>query len=388
MDDVLHGGLAHETTGAIHMNIAVIGGVPQSLTTFRGELIKEIKNKGHNVCALAGGEEPHVTALLDSFGVKFVSYPIERTKLNPFSDLATLWFLYRWFKDNKIDMVFSYTAKPIIWGGLARRMAGVKYFHAMVTGLGRQFSFDSGKERLLSSFIARLYQLALVNADSVIFQNRDDQQFFIDQGITPETLTHRVNGSGVDLKHYTCSPLPDGPITFIAIGRLLAEKGFREYVQAAIEVSESYPEARFQIVGMKDNGKNAITERELETWSAHPNIEFLGKVDDSAISLSRCHVFVLATYLREGVPRTILEALAIGRPVITTDSVGCRDAITHGENGLLVEPRSVEELTTAMIELIANPQCLKKMAHNARRTAEERYDVVKVNAHMLQIMDL
>ena len=370
------------------MKIAVIGGVPQSLVGFRGELIKAMRELGHEVYGLAGGEEQRFTDALAKNGVQFVSYPIKRVGLNPFFDLSTLFFLYRWLRKNKIDCVFSYTAKPIIWGGLATRLAGVKHFHAMVTGLGRQFNYGTFRERKVSALIERLYHHALKRADSVIFQNADDQQFFIDKKIVPATLTNRVNGSGVDLKQYAFSEAPQNPMVFLTVGRLLVEKGFREYTAAASLVYKKHPDVKFQIVGIRENGPGAIPSAEIEAWSSQENIDYLGQVDNAVAVLSNCSVFVLATYLREGLPRTILEAMSVGRPIITTGNVGCRDAVHHDDNGLLVPARNIEALAEAMIYIIENPTAHLRMAKRARILAEERYDVNKVNEQMLNIMKL
>lgn len=370
------------------MKVAVIGGVPQSLTTFRGELIKNIVELGHEVYGLAGGEEKRFTDALAENGVRFISYPIKRNKLNPLSDLATLWFLYRWLSKNKIDFVFSYTAKPIIWGGMATRLAGVPHFHAMITGLGRQFNYATFRNRTVSAIIETLYRHSLKNANSVIFQNADDQQFFIEKNIVPAAATHRVNGSGVDLNQYPQSDVSQETMIFLTAGRLLAEKGFREYTHAASIVNKKYPKVRFQIVGMREHGPSAIKQEEIDEWASRDYFEYLGQVDNTISALSRCSVFVLASYLREGVPRTILEALSIGRPVITTDTVGCRDAVTHNDNGLLVPPRNAQALAEAMLFIIKHPTAHIRMAKRARAVAEERYDVTKVNEHMLKIMRL
>ncbi|OED36850.1 hypothetical protein AB833_25930 [Chromatiales bacterium (ex Bugula neritina AB1)] len=370
------------------MNIAVIGGVPQSLTNFRGDLIYSLQNLGHNVYALAGGEDPQFTDELENNGVKFVSYPIKRTRLNPFADLHTLIFLRRWFIKNNIDFVFSYTAKPIIWGGIAARFAGVKYFHAMVTGLGRQFDSENFKQKLVSFVVKNLYRISLTHASTVTFQNVDDLDFFVDNHLTSNSKTHRVNGSGVDLRKYSSTNTPTDPFVFLTVGRLLASKGFREFVGAADIVSKKYPNAHFRIVGMQEQGSDAIPQDEIESWNKRPYINYVGQTKDTISELASCSVFVLATYLREGVPRTILEAMASGRAVITTNTVGCRDAVAHSVNGLLFEPKDTTALADAMIFLIEHPDTLQSMASNASRLAEEKYDVNKVNSHMLSIMGL
>ncbi len=370
------------------MRIAVIGGHPQSLTSFRGELIREIASRGHQVYALAGEESKPTEEFLKEYGVEYVSYPIQRTQLNPFTDLTTLFFLYRFLKKNKIDLVFAYTAKPIIWGGMAARLTGVEHFHAMITGLGRQFIYKTQKDSLVSYLIAKLYKLSLSRASSVIFQNEDDRQFFSDRKIVDPDIMHVVNGSGVDLQKYRHVPLPAGPITFLSIGRLIAEKGFRDYVEAAKLVLAIHPNVRFQIVGMIEHGNSVISKIELDNWVSSGYIEFLGQKDNAIDVLKNCHFFVLASYLREGVPRTILEALATGRPVITTNTVGCRDAVTNGENGLITKAQNPSSLAEAMLRLIDDPNLAKQMAANARLTAEEKYDVKKVNNHMLKYMGL
>jgi glycosyltransferase involved in cell wall biosynthesis len=222
----------------------------------------------------------------------------------------------------------------------------------------------------------------------VFFQNPDDQALFRElgvlNGVTPSVV---VNGSGVDIEHYAPRPYPD-QVAFLLIARLLIDKGVREYADAAYRLKEEFPEARFILVGDLDSNPNSITPQELAKWVDDGVITYLGKQDDVRDALGASSVFVLPTFYREGVPRTILEALAMGRPVITTDTPGCRETVIEGENGYLVQPRNADELTNAMRAFLVTPQLVSTMGRCSREQALRKYDVRKVNAVMLKEMGI
>jgi len=221
----------------------------------------------------------------------------------------------------------------------------------------------------------------------MLFQNPDDESEFRSRGLVgPNTPTLVVNGSGVDITHYSPTPTSSDPI-FLMIARLVAEKGVREYAEAARLVRRSHPEARFHLAGWIDSTPDAIDESLLNSWISEGTIEYLGALDDVRPALSRCRVYVLPSY-REGTPRTVLEAMSMGRPIITTNAPGCRETVEHEVNGLLVRPRDSENLAQAMIRLIESSSLAEDMAQESRRIAVEKYDVHKVNAVILNCMGL
>ncbi len=370
------------------MKLCVVGSYSPSLITFRGELLISAKSEGHEVVAFGPTSEESVSSWFQDNNIDFVQYSLARTGLNPFADLLSAWCLYKHYKRIKPDIVLSYTVKPVIWSTFAAHAAGVKVKYALITGLGNQFVYNNIKQQVVGSVIRILYRQALKRCDGVIFQNNDDCRQLIEANLVKANKTHVVNGSGVDLSTYQNTALPSGPPVFLTIARFLVAKGLREYAAAAREVKLTNAEARFLVVGFEEHGKNAIPLAELQSLHDEGVIELVGRVDNSIDALRECHIYVLASFYGEGLPRTILESMAIGRPVLTTDNVGCRDAVEDGYNGKLVEPRSSLALADGMRWFLENRAHWPEMARRSRLLAEQKYDVRKVNKEMFKIMGL
>lgn len=311
-----------------------------------------------------------------------------RAGLNPLRELGTLQALRRLLRELKPDAVLSYTIKPVIWGSLAAKQAGVPRVFSMITGLGYAFmSATSLKQRLVHRVACGLYRRALRGTTGVFFQNRDDEALFRELGLLPASVPSTlINGSGVDLKQFQPVPLPDAPV-FLLMARLIADKGIREYRQAAIQVKQQVPQACFLLAGGLDENPTAITQPELDGWQAEGSIEYLGRLADVRPALRECSVYVLPSY-REGTPRSTLEAMATGRPVVTTDSPGCRETVVDGENGLLVPVRNADALAAAMLKLARDPALRARMGAASLQLARERYDVYKVNEVIFDTMGL
>lgn len=366
----------------------IIGTSPQYLINFRGHLLKAVLSEGHTVTAMAAKAEAPVVEQLKLMGIAFRAFPVQRNGLNPFRDLQTFFSIRKALDELKPDVILSYTIKPVIWGGLA--LKGGKSstrFYALITGLG--FAFQNGNvlRRFLTALVTCLYRISLSRATRVIFQNQDNLDLFASWKIVSKNKCALVNGSGVDLGHFTPTPLHDKDITFLAIGRLLGEKGFREYAKAASLVKARYPETIFRLVGPEDPSPDGIPFKEVREWQSSGWIEYLGKTDDVRPFVSDCHIFVLPSY-HEGMPRTVLEAMAMGRPILTTNVPGCRDTVICGENGYLVPKSDAEALAERMIWFIENRDKLASMGRVSRLMAEEKFSVDKVNEKMLCIMGL
>jgi glycosyltransferase involved in cell wall biosynthesis len=246
----------------------------------------------------------------------------------------------------------------------------------------------SGKRRAIQGVLNFLYRVALRAVDKIFFQNSDDARFFRDHGLLPKHLpVVIVNGSGVDLEWYRPAPFPAGPTRFLLIARLLSSKGIREYCRAAAMIRMSNPEAEFHLVGGFDSNPDVLGPEEISRWNGEGAIVWHGKVSDVRPFIENCHVFVLPSY-REGTPRSVLEAMAMGRAIVTTDAPGCRETVIEGQNGYLVPPRSVEPLARAMERFLDEPQLIERMGRLSRELARQKYDVRKVNAQMLREMEL
>ncbi|OEF25934.1 glycosyltransferase family 4 protein [Vibrio rumoiensis] len=368
------------------MKIIVIGALPSSLYNFRGQLLKILKSTGLEITSLASGAKQEQINTIESLGSKYIDVPIIRNGLSPTQDIKTFFSLRSIFKQQQPDVILAYTIKPIIWGGLAARFVPNCRFYALVTGLGFAFQKGSWKKNLLMKLVAFLYKAALKNAEKVIFQNPDNRQVFIDQGIVPEHKTCVVNGSGVDVTHFEIKPLTSEP-RFLLIARLLGDKGIREYIAAADMVKQQYPNAYFQLVGPEDPSPDGISLTELEQLNANHSVDYVGATNDVRPYIEGCNIFVLPSY-HEGLPRTVLEAMATGRPILTTDVPGCRETVVNGYNGFLVEKANADQLAEQMIWFIEHQDSWQKMATNSRSMVEDKFDVHKVNKELMKIMEL
>ncbi len=366
-----------------------MGPVAGSLTSFRGSMLRDMAAAGHAVLAVGPEDDAQVRAELAADGVAYTTVPMSRAGLNPIRDAQTVAFLTRTFRSWRADVVLVYAPKPVVYGLMAARLAGVPLRSAMITGVGSALGGGAGlARRVLSHLLALLYRVALREAQVVFFQNDDDEALFRDLGLVGErNRTVHIDGSGVDLEHYADAPLPPPPVTFLMVSRLLADKGVREYVAAAGTAHRSRPEARFRLLGPMDPNPSAISEDEVAAWREEGVVEYLGSAEDVRPLLAEAHVCVLPSY-REGMPRSVLEAMSMGRAVLTTDAPGCRDTVVHGQNGYLVPVKDAPALAARMIEMADDPAALASMGRRSRAMAEERFDVRRVNRVIMTTLDL
>ncbi|MYN11824.1 glycosyltransferase [Pusillimonas sp. TS35] len=363
-----------------------------SIVRFRGPLIDALIDRGMDVHVAAPDLNPAhpVRQALEAKGVTVHDITLQRTGMNPGADLRSLWQILRLMRRIRPGYVLSYTIKPVIYGTLAAWLARVPRRCALITGLGYAFQHDDeGDDRRarLLRLVRGLYAAALARAHLVFFQNPDDQDLFCRLGILPDTVPSQiVNGSGVDVREYTPAPLPDAPC-FLMIGRLLGDKGVREYAEAARMIRTTQPDARFALVGWIDENPDAIGQHELDNWIQTGVIDYLGRLDDVRPAIADSTVYVLPSY-REGTPRTVLEAMAMSRAIITTDAPGCRETVTEGDNGYLVSVKSAAELAQAMQRFLDDPTLAARMGARSLSIAREKYDVRKVNTAMLTAMQV
>lgn len=379
------------------MRFLIIASYPGSVLKFRGALIEVIQSKGFeiHIAAPEFDSYPEDVKALKNLGYILHNIPLQRTGTNPLKDAAALASLRLLMKKIKPSHVMGYTVKPVIYGTLAAWTAKVPNRYALITGLGYAFQQveETGNRSKLQKLIHGLYKQALSKTSKVFFQNPDDLNLFKQlKLISPATPTAVVNGSGVDVSEYDIAPLPiaddNSPgLRFLLIARLLGDKGVREYAQAAKRIKEKYPQTQFDLVGWIDDNPDSIEQQELDNWIKDGAINFWGKLSDVKPAIAASSIYVLPSY-REGTPRTVLEAMAMGRPVITTDAPGCRETVTDGVNGFLVPVKSVDELTEAMEKFITNPALINTMGKTSRRIAEEKFDVHAVNNFMLKEMGL
>lgn len=374
------------------MNFLLIASFADSILSFRGPLLEALLARGLTVHVAAPDLPPDspLRHTLETRGIRVHDIPLKRTGTNPLADAATLLYLWQLMLRIQPSFVLGYTIKPVIYGSLAALLAQVPRRFALVTGLGYVFQQNAaaGDGHLgLRTLVQPLYALALRCTHKVFLQNPDDQALFRDLGILrPATPSCVVNGSGVDVAEYRVAPLPPQP-HFLLIARLLGDKGVREYAAAARRVRARHPEVRCSLVGWIDDSPDAIARAELEAWIAEGSIDYLGRLADVRPSIAACSVYVLPSY-HEGTPRTVLEAMAMGRAIVTCDAPGCRETVVDGDNGFLVPVRDVDALEAAMLRLVEEPELARRMGARSRQVAEDKYDVHRVNAVMLKEMGI
>ena len=379
------------------MKILVLASYPKSLVSFRGPLLKELVSRGHSVHATAPYDKntPDVIRQLEDFGVSFSSLSLSRHSINPIKDLYYIFRLLAFALSYRPDCVLAYTVKPVIYSGLSIFLyrlfcpeSFVKHV-SLITGLGYAFTTDTSSlyGQLIRQILLFLYRVSLRNSNDVVFQNPDDLSDFKSLGlISKYSHLHRVWGSGVDLARFAPQPLPSHQ-SFLMLSRLLVHKGIREYLRAAQIVKAQYPSVNFYLAGMLDSNPASINPHELEYSISRDIIIYLGELASVNSILKSCRYFVLPSY-REGTPRSVLEAMATSRPILTTDVPGCRETVIDGRNGFIVPVRDSDALALSMIRLIKqSDEETKKMAVSSLQLARQYYDVRKVNAEIIEIMD-
>lgn len=364
--------------------ILVIGGHGLSLTNFRFHFLEVLVKKGYDVHAIGSNEEG-VREKLNSISVTFHSIGLSRQSISIVGNLIYAITLYQLMKKIRPEVCLSYTIKPVIYGALAAFFAGVKDNYALITGLGYAFIATGGKATLIKTIVCLLYKLALSFCKHVIFQNEDDRDYFCQLKLVNKVKTNVVNGSGVDLSYFTPHPFPE-KLTFLMISRFLPEKGILEYAEACRRLKIKYPEIRCCLVGYLDSHLANITEETICLWESY-GIENLGKQTDVRPALQDSSVYVLPSY-REGTPRSVLEAMAMSRPIITTDAPGCRQTVEDGKNGFLVPIKDAATLYQAMLKFVERPSLVATMGAESLSMVREKFDVWQVNEAMLRVMQL
>ena len=296
------------------------------------------------------------------------------------------------FKDLKPDVVFSYFSKPVVYGTIAAFLTKIPKRIAMLEGLGFAFTNQpdgvSNRARLIKKIQLFLYRLAFPLSTDLIFLNEDDRNELLFENKLKCRKSYVLGGIGLDFDEYNYSRPNPKKMNFLFIGRLLKEKGIFEFLSAAKKVKEQCPDCEFTVLGSSDTtSPNALSTDTLQYYIDEGIVNYPGQVNNVAEWINETSVFVLPSY-REGVPRSSQEAMAVGRPILTTDVPGCRETVVEGVNGFLVPAFDVEKLAERMIWFIEHPDQIEPMGLASRKIAEDKFDVHKVNARMLEIMGL
>lgn len=347
-----------------------------------------LREHGHQVIAISPVDE--YSQYFNESGAVHVSWNLSGAGINPFGEFGSVWHLRRSLSRHAVDLVLSYTPKGNVYSGFAC-FGSKRRTLPNISGLGRVFSGGGWMPVLLKT----LYRFSFAPAEKVFFQNEDDRKLFLAAGLVSESKTERLMGSGVDLSRFVPSRLPcldsekKGEIVFLLVARLIWEKGVAQFVDAARTLKLKYPGVRFQILGkIPEESAGGVTASNLESWSSEGVIEYLGVTDNVPDILAKVDCVVLPSYYREGVPRSLIEAAATGRPCITTDTPGCRDVVRDGDNGWLCAPRDSDDLTEKMSWFITtDPEKKHQMGHASHRIAVEQFDEKAIIQKYLAAID-
>lgn len=340
-----------------------------NLLNFRSGLIRALQDAGYEVMAVAPPDE-YVSHLAE-LGCRFVPLLMDNQGANPVRDLLLLWRFFRFLRVERPDVYLGYTVKPNVYGSLAARGLGIPVVNN-IAGLGAVFI----KDGWLNILVKALYRVALSRSRKVFFQNKDDRQLFIEHHLVPDRVTDLLPGSGIDLGKFSPVSLPNkAPMRFLLIARMLWDKGVGEFVEAARQLKRNGLNAEFCLLGFLDvQNPAAISRRQMDEWVAEGAVRYLGVSDNVRDEISLADCIVLPSY-REGTPRTLLEAAAMARPIVTTNAVGCREVVDDGMNGYLCRTKDAADLAEKMARIAGmTPTEREAMGMRGREKVEREFD--------------
>lgn len=368
------------------MKIIVMSSHTPSLFWFRMEMMRAFINKGAQVVAIGPEREEDWANRFENTGIRYRYVPVIRNGLNICADIKTYRAIKHIIKEEKPDKIFTYNAKTIVYGALAAKSVSNIQVYSLVAGLGSIFRGKGLKNHIVRTILSVQYKIAFKLSKKVIFQNTDDQNEMIKRHLVTKNKVCIINGSGVNVEKFSVVPMPSKP-AILFIGRLIGDKGVREYLELAKRLKEHNQGVKCLLVGPFDSNPTAITKQELQPYIDDNVVEYFGEQTDVRPYLEQCSIYVLPSY-HEGTPKTVLEAMAMGRPVVTTDAPGCRETVVDGVNGYLVPVKNVDALENAVVKIIQNKDLAYSFSKESRRIAVEKYDVKKVNSDILKIMEL
>jgi len=367
--------------------VALIGNAVEAFRPFRVHLLKTLAARGHRVVALYPQADTVGTEPLGLPGVEEMAFSLDPFTTNILKDYRALRSLRACLSAIRPTHVISFTIKPVVYGGLAAAAEGVPNIYSIITGLGYLFTGGGLKRSLLRRYAEVLYAQALAKNSRVFFQNHDDLQLFVERRLVLGERASLVSGSGVDTSEFAPDEDESDTPTFTFIGRLLWDKGIGDFLEAARLLKSRLPSARMILAGPLSMNPASVSANELKAWEATGLIEYQGQIDDVRPLISDSWAIVLPSY-REGSSRLIQEALAMGKPVITSDAPGCRESIAHGEQGLIVPIKDPAALMEAMLYLVKSPSMRRRMGKLSRERAVQCFDQELVTNQLIQPMGL
>ena len=367
------------------MKVILFANTDWYLYNFRRDLAMALRKRGDEVVLLSPKGE--YAGRLIEMGFRWVDFPLSRRGMNPLGELESVYNLHQFYRKEKPALVHHFTVKCVLYGSLAAHLAGVTAIVNSITGLGYLFLPGGLLKNMLRVFIRAWYRLAM-RGTQVIFENAEDQAVFLQNEFIHSENGHLIPGVGVDTHRFVPTPEPEGKPVVLLAARLLWDKGVGEFVEAARRLRSEGIQARFALAGRTDSGNPAsIPGAQIEAWHDEGVIEWWGWSEDMAAILANVNIFCLPSYYREGLPTVIMEASASGRPVVTTDWPGCRDAVINGVTGLLVNAKDVTSLADAIRKLVTDPDLRQKMGVAGRASVEEKFSSNKILAQILSVYE-
>jgi glycosyltransferase involved in cell wall biosynthesis len=368
-------------------HVLLIEGFSRALIYFRPPLIRALQQSGHTVTVATELEpEDGVVDAMAQMGVECAHLPIARNRIRPVRDLLLMWRMRRLMRRIKPDVLMTWTIKPNIYGPIAARLAGVSRIGVVVCGLGRLL-LGKGPKTRLGWWLLRL---GVRRADKIFVQNPDDQRSLELHRVTAACKRSILTaGCGVDLDAFPVAPLPERPVVLM-LGRLLASKGVNEFLEAAAIVRQQRPDITFELAGLLETGNDAVSDARIQEAVEQGDIVYLGFLKDQDLvreAIRRSCLYALPSW-HEGTPHSTLEAMSTGRPIVTTDTRGCRETVRDGVNGLLVPVRDAQRLADAILKVLADQGRHEAMAAESRRMAEEIFDASEVAQLIMNEMQL
>lgn len=321
-------------------------------------------------------------------GVHCTDLPLSQSGLNPVGEIRLKNFYVGLYRKLNPDYVLNYTVKPVIYSSIAAYQCQVPNIYSFITGLGYAFTQNNLKQQIVRKIVLHLYKQALPRNKKIFFLNEDDLVYFLQTGLVEQNRAVKIPGEGVDTRFFAPRENESRQkISFLLVARMLIDKGVREFLQAAAVLKSRHPHAEFLLLGKADNNPTAVSSDEILDWHHKGIVSYLGEVEDVRPHLSRASVFVLPSY-REGLSVSTIEAMSMGKPIVTTSAPGCRETVSDGENGFLVPVKDASTLAQKMEYFIQNPNAISKMGKKSRELAVTRYDVHQVNRTLLEILGL
>jgi len=353
-----------------------------NLYLFRAPIIKELVSKGHKVYAICPSGDKNDA--LKSLGCEVVNYEISRKGLNPLNELLTIKKIYEVIKPLNLDILQNFTAKPNIYGSIAGKKANIPLVCNAVTGLGSFYIDDSFKSKVVKTIMNTLYKYANSKADRCVFQNSDDMNYFVDSGFVESNKSVLIKSSGIDTKDFVSQEIhKNEKINVLMIARAIWHKGIKEYYEAAFLLKDL--DVTFTLVGDTDEHNPSCANKE---FLENGNVQWMGHRDDIKVQINKCDIFVLPSFYGEGVPRTLLEAASMGKPIVTTNNVGCKEVVDDGVNGFLVPVKDSQSLAEKIKILIEDKNMRNEFGKASREKAVEEFDVKVVVEQYLRLYDV